>query len=143
MKNQRKFDKVSCSLMQAEIYARNSQLCKSCSNYGKKQYEELQTLVMPNGVIQERVLVDYPITPDYVKSFAQSADYHNDPATAMAMPPRGKNLGDITGLQEVLSKDMESARTLYSNLKAVFEKAQTALDTAQVQTKTETEENNG
>lgn len=139
MKNQRKFDKVNCNLMQAEIYARNSMLCKSCANYAKKQYVELQTRTTANGIVQERVHVDYPITPEYVKSFAQSADYHNDPAAAMAMPPRGKNLGDITGLQEVLSKDMESARALYGQLKQVFETAQTA----QTQQQAQTEVNNG
>lgn len=65
---------------------------------------------------------DYPITPEYVNSFVDSSDYHNDPLGAMArasLSPR-VNLGDITALQEVAKLDATSARELYSALSARF-----------------------
>lgn len=123
-----KVSKIRCNLMQADVYMRNPDICGDCQsnvkNVGKK-YFELVTKQMPNGMVQELVEVDYPITPASVKSYAASADYRNDINAALNSSPRGKNLGDLTKVQHVLSSDMETARNLYSNLKNIFEKAQT------------------
>lgn len=130
----KQFNRVNCNLLQAEIYARNAQMCLPCvHNYSGKKYNELRNVDVANGIAQVPVEVPYPITPDSVKSYAASADYRNDPATAMAMQPSAPNLGDLTDVQKVLSADMESARELYANLKQVFEnvsvvKTETAME---------------
>lgn len=123
----KQFNRVNCNLLQAEIYARNAQMCVPCvHNYSGKKYHELRNVDVANGMAQVPVAVPYPITPDSVKSYAASADYRNDPAAAMAMQPPAPNLGDLTDIQKVLSSDMESARELYANLKQVFEGAAAA-----------------
>lgn len=123
----KEFNRVNCNLLQAEIYARNAQMCVPCvHNYSGKKYNELRNVDVANGIAQVPVEVPYPITPDSVKSYAASADYRNDPAAAMAMQPPAPNLGDLTDVQKVLSADMESARELYANLKQVFESAAAA-----------------
>lgn len=128
-----KVSKVRCNLMQADVYLRNPDICGDCQsnvkNVGKKYYE-LITKQMPNGMVQELVEVDYPITPASVKSYAASADYRNDINSALSSTPRGKNLGDLTKVQQVLSSDMETARNLYGNLKKIFENAQTQAESS-------------
>lgn len=116
--------KVKCNLLQAEVYARNAELCTACAhNYKNKMYKELRNVQTADGMKQVLVDVPYPVTPESVKSYAASADYRNDVGAAMASPAPGANLGDLTDVQKVLSADMESARELYANLKAVFENA--------------------
>lgn len=109
------YNRVNCNLLQAEVYARNAQLLpKENHNYGNRKYMELRNVPYANGIRQEYVEVDYPITPETVKSYAASCDYHNDPAAAMATPPPGANLGDLTTLQDILSKDLEAARAAFA-----------------------------
>lgn len=131
----KEFTRVNCNLLQAEIYARNAQISGTCSHNYNATYKELRTIDTPTGIRQVLVDVPYPVTPESVKSYAASADYRNDPAAAMATPAPSANLGDLTDVQKVLSADMESARALYSNLKAVFDnQPATAADTAAVAT---------
>lgn len=128
----KEFTRVNCNLLQADIYARNAQICGTCSHNYNATYKELRTLDTPTGIRQVLVDVPYPVTPESVKSYAVSADYRNDPAAAMAMPAPSANLGDLTDVQKVLSADMESARALYSNLKAVFDSQPATVATAAV-----------
>lgn len=134
----KEFTRVNCNLLQADIYARNAQICGTCSHNYNATYKELRTIDTPTGIRQVLVDVPYPVTPDSVKSYAASADYRNDPAAAMAMSAPSANLGDLTDVQKVLSADMESARALYSNLKAVFDSQPATAATAAVATENTT-----
>lgn len=55
----------------------------------------------------ERVTVNpYPITGEYVNSFADSTNYRLDVAQAVSRPA-GRNLGDVSAMQELLSLSKE------------------------------------
>lgn len=80
-----------------------------------RRYFELEEHTDEKGFTGE-VLVekDYPITSDYVSSFAASSDYHSDPVGAINRAPVRRNLGDITALQESLNLDYDTARHVYN-----------------------------
>lgn len=82
------------------------------------KYFELREIQTPEGFVEKLVEVDYPITPDYVKSFANSTDYRNDLERAINEPARGANLGDLTGFQDITSMDMTAVREMQVKLKA-------------------------
>ena len=77
---------------------------------------------------------EYPITPETVKSYAESADYHTDPASAAAAAaanPR-KSLGDIRDIQKVASMDsaqfLELARRMNAAAEEIQKKAAAAAE---------------
>lgn len=138
--------RVRCNLLQAEIYVRSPECCIDCKSPQKSKdtYFELREKLVKNGTVQELVEVDYPITPESVKSYAAAADYRNDVNAALAAEPRGNNLGDLTAVQELLSSDTEKARALYQNLKKVFEEANVVHGATETpKTEKVTEVNNG
>lgn len=80
-------------------------------------YFELQTKEAPNGLIQELVEVEYPITPESVKSFVEDTDYKKNPELLQANAGR-KNLGDVTSMQDLQKMDMSAMRAEISALSA-------------------------
>lgn len=114
----KKLSRVPMNLLSATIYARNVEPLSGARKQviqGKKYYE-LRNIATEDGVIQKMVEVDYPITPDYVKSFEQSANYKNDLETARNMQPSGTNLGDITALQELVKMEKSAVDELVNRL---------------------------
>lgn len=85
-----------------------------------EKYLSVDEITTDKGIELKYTEHDYPITPEYVNSFADSSDYRRDPMGAIANGSKRPNLGDITEMQEVASMDMESARSLYEQLKAKF-----------------------
>ena len=71
---------------------------KSYKVYAKVRDEHNQRV----GKVVER---EYPVTPEAVKSFRDIADYHTDPAAAVASAPSRKNLGDIRDMQSIAKMD--------------------------------------
>lgn len=88
------------------------------------KYESIDEVTTDKGVELRYTEHDYPITPEYVNSFAESADYRRDPISAIANGGSRKNLGDITDMQNVSAMDTEQARNLYEQLKQKFGKAE-------------------
>lgn len=82
----------------------------------KDTFLSIDEVLSDDGVKIVSTVNDYPITPEYVNSFVESSDYHNDIQGAVLNSRPRQNLGDITGFQDVASMDMESARMLYSQL---------------------------
>lgn len=80
-------------------------------------YFELQTKEAPNGIVQELVEVEYPITPESVKSFVEETDYKKNPELLQANAGR-KNLGDVTAMQDLQKLDMSAMRAQISALSA-------------------------
>lgn len=80
-------------------------------------YESLEKVDLPSGYVQTIVEKDYPITKESVTSFADGADYKNDPLQAIANAPQRVNLGDITQAQEFLQNPLNFAR-VYEDTKA-------------------------
>lgn len=102
-------EKVRVNLLIADIYACEPIRCSQAS----KVYQELVEVVQPDGsVIEKLVERPYDITPEYVKSFEQSADYRLDPNGAVANAPKRNNLGDITAIQNISNMDSSALAEL-------------------------------
>ena len=117
MKNQTK--KVRLNIIQAEVYARNPQILTGVN--GKRSdttYYELREHVKGNATYNELVAVPYPVTAESVNSFEMSTDYKRDVESAMNMPARGVNLGDIVDMQRVMTMDKSEAQKLIGELNA-------------------------
>lgn len=125
MKNQTK--KVRLNIIQAEVYARNPQILAGVQ--GKRSgdvYYELRERVQGNATYNELVPVPYPVTAESVNSFETSTDYKRDVESAMNMPARGVNLGDIVDMQRVMSMDKAEAQKLVGELNAKILAGKTA-----------------
>ena len=95
--------KLPTNLVMADLYAYRPEPVKGLS---QDKYYELVEVIQPDGSRKEKLVKqDYPITAEYVKSFEQSADYKLDVDGAIAAGHSGKNLGDVTALQELYAMD--------------------------------------
>lgn len=74
-------------------------------DYLQDKYTELVENADWNGITFQFVEKDYPITAEYVQSFLAGSDYRLDYANSVGLPARGINLGDVTNIMEILSKD--------------------------------------
>ena len=80
-------------------------------------YLELRDVLHDEGFRREELIrFDYPFTPDYVNSFAGSADYHNDPVGAINNAPKRENLGDIRGIQSAMHLDTDGVHGVRSRI---------------------------
>lgn len=75
-----------------------------------KKIYVLERQQVGNGFQDVLVEKDYPITSESVTSYADGADYRNDPAQAIANAPTRVNLGDITEAQDFLSNPQNFMR---------------------------------
>lgn len=136
--------KVPLNLVQGEFWSRKYSLKDgTVLQPGSDKYFELREIQLENGIIEKLVEVDYPITPDYVKSFASSCDYRNDIDAALNSPPRGQNLGDVTSLQDILSMDLSSVRDMQAKLAEVEKTLQSAQSAQSAQNIQNEVNNNG
>lgn len=95
------------------------------TQYPKKQYLscDVITTIGPDGVPvakHEFSLHDYEITPDSVDSQVEAADYRNDVMGAIAGSKPGKNLGDVSSMQDILDMDDSQAFALMAQLQERF-----------------------
>lgn len=111
--------RVRCNLLEAEVYVRFP--VRVCGKDEVKQYLELQEVQCRDGVREEYVLVDYPVTAESVNSFADSADYRTNPEVINQAQKR-ENLGDIVQAQQLLRNDMSGMRELIANAKDTLSK---------------------
>ena len=88
-------------------------------------YYELVREVKPEGIIESMREMPYPHTVESVKSYAEAADYRNDPLSAMVLASKNprKNLGDIRETQNILRMDSQSVQALLKTLQDAFAKA--------------------
>lgn len=113
--------RVNSHLLQQNCFIRDcvsscsSEPLEKCSSY--LSIDEVST---PKGVELRETVNPYPITPQYVNSFADSSDYRRDPVSAINNASKRINLGDITQIQDVASMDSSQARSLYEQLSKRF-----------------------
>lgn len=86
-------------------------------------YLSLDEEVSSEGVKIVKKPVPYHITPDFVSSFADSADYRRDPANAVANGVSRRNLADCTDFQKIVGMDSAAQYELYNQLKTKFSKS--------------------
>lgn len=111
---------IKTNLIRQNCFLVDKVVSQSTSSAIPDQFESLDEVVVDNGVELRRVVQDYPITPEYVSSFADSADYRNDMSSSLSSKPTRPNLGDVRDIQSVSNMDMTEARALYKQLVSKF-----------------------
>lgn len=91
-----------------------------CKKY-QTQFVSCDEINDSDGVKVVESVHDYPITPEYVNSFAASSDYRSDVVGVIQNSPKRQNLGDLSNISELLSSGAD-LRPLYEQLAARFSK---------------------
>lgn len=86
------------------------------------KYGSLERKQLPNGFTEQVEERDYPITSDSVTSYADGADYRNDPLQAIANAPKRVNLGDVTEVQKFVQNDPQNAVRVFRDVLSRLEK---------------------
>ncbi|WGL31075.1 hypothetical protein [Dipodfec virus UOA04_Rod_707] len=134
--------RVQSNLLQQNVFVREAVNLLSLQPAAQKTYETLDEVISDDGVKLVSRVVDYPITPEYVSSFADGCDYRLDPFAAANRPAVSKNLGDIRGTQELSNMDTEALLKYTQDLLTRVQAAQQ--NKIQVENQTNnTEVNNG
>lgn len=114
--------RVQSNLLQQNCFVRESVRSSDLVNSSSPEvFLSLDEVVTSKGVNLVQDEFPYPITPQYVNSFVDMADYRNDPFGSVSSSVRRSNLGDIRDVQRLSELDTESARILFDELKARFE----------------------
>lgn len=128
-----KCKKVRLNLIQADVYARHPEMLQTVAHSPAPQkYYELVKKVTPYGEVEGVVEKDYPITQDYVASYASGVDYKRDLETAMSAPKKSAGLGDVTSIQELMAMDTSAVRAMLDKVDSL-KKAQSAASAAAAQ----------
>lgn len=119
-----KCKRLQSNLLQQNVYIRDCSPVKEVSVPAVSSYPELERKETQYGFEEKVVQRDYPITPEYVNSFAETADYKNNLSEAMNAPPRGKGLGDLRDVQELQNMDsVEISRRIAELQKVLSQKS--------------------
>lgn len=111
---------ITCNLLHFEMSKRvPANVEKVIKQPHTKKYFELIEKTTDSGIVEELVEREYPITPDYVKSFEASANYKNDVNNAMANGVSGTNIGDGVSIQQLQNMDISAIRDLQSKLNQI------------------------
>lgn len=116
--------RVVSNLLQQDVYVRDLRCSKPlafhrCPSTYFAEFVE----VKDNSEVHSLKEVDYPITPEYVNSFVDSVDYRINPLDC-PQQPRGKNLGDVTCVQELFGLDSSVLQSKISELRSQLEALQ-------------------
>lgn len=130
---------LNTNLLEQNCYIRDIVLrIDKQSSTSELFYDSINEVTDGMSLRHEVVQVPYEITPQYVNSFVDSADYRNNPVAAIVNAPHRTNLGDIREYQQINEMDDTQASKLYAQLKERFSKAQ-AQAQAQAQTQAQTQ----
>ena len=90
--------------------------CSKALPENSKYYDLVEVEREDGSRIEKLIEQDYPITPEYVKSFEQSADYRLDVDGAIANGHGRKNLGDVSRVQSLYNMDTAEIEALGKKL---------------------------
>lgn len=124
--NNTTIDRMTQSTLLKNVFLRDTVPASQVHLSETKTYNELRTVEKPNGFVQELVTVDYPITAEYVASYADGADYHKDPLGAQMRATPRRNLGDITDVQSLLNSDISGFKELLFAVADKFKNQETS-----------------
>lgn len=116
-----KTNKIPSNLLQHNCYLRDVvPVFDKKTEYGDQIYLNVEEVTSIDSLsLKHDVTVQpYEITPQYVNSFVESADYRRDPFQAVLSAPKRKGLGDIRDLQKVNAMDDTQASTLFNQVKS-------------------------
>lgn len=112
---------IPVNLIQQNCFIRDvTRLSPNSYSSSPDTYLSLDEVATPTGIELRANVNDYPITPAYVRSFADSSDYRNDLASALSAKSSRPNLGDVSDIQKIASMDASQARALYNQLVSAF-----------------------
>lgn len=116
---------LKTNLIQQNCYVR---ICAPCVDLNTQQsekfYESMEEITEGDCLRHVKSTVPYEITSDYVNSFADSADFRNDPMNAIVNSVPRQGLGDVREFQKINEMDDTQAALLYKQLQERFSKAQ-------------------
>lgn len=118
--SQNKTRRLECNLIKQNVYVRDFVAPYDVPVELVSQYPELKREDTQFGFEEKVVVSDYPITPETVNSYAETADYRNNLQEALNSPSRGKGLGDIRDLQDLQNLDTSVIRERLASLNAVL-----------------------
>lgn len=116
--------KIRSNILMQDVYIRENSLaaCRTVDTARSPvEYDSLDRVPCeksPLGFEDKITKQSYPITPEYVASFSNSADYHSDVSAAMtaSASSAGKNLGDVRAMQDVNSMDSSQLSELLTSV---------------------------
>lgn len=121
--------KVKMNLIQQDVFVRAvTEGVDLKKDFLIDSYVSCDEVVKENGTEYVSTLQEYPITPDSVNSYADGTNYRNDLSAFGNRPAPGRNLGDVSAIQEILAQSPEKISELFgrfSNLKASQKKTET------------------
>lgn len=126
MSNARVNQPIVTHLIKQNCFTRDVTVHSSVPVRSPVYFTSLDEVSTPNGVEIKITENEYPITPQYVNSFVDSADYRRDPLGAIANAPQRRNLGDVREIQNVSQMDTSELLNLYNQLKTRFGEAKNA-----------------
>lgn len=119
-----------CKRVQSNLLKQNCFLHDVClptdvrTVYKQEEYAVLESKTVDNGVKEEISFRPYPITSEYVSSFASSCDVSRDIGCLSSNMKEGRtNLGDIRETQKFSKMDLSQIRALIEHLQSVADKA--------------------
>lgn len=130
--------RIRSNLLQQNCFVRDiSAAVDLAAPFEDSTFVSLDEKVTESGLEFSYNEYPYHITPQYVNSFAEGADYHRDPLSAISSSAPRVNLNDIRNLQDVSSMDTEQSLALFKQLQAKFAQTQTQTE---IQTQTQDSE---
>lgn len=122
---QKQPEKLKTGLVRTNVYIHEvAPLVDKKSIYHDKYYLSMEEKIGEDNALRHVVSeIPYEITPDYVNSFTDSADYRRDPVAAVINSTPRQNLGDVTEFQKINELDDSQAAALFAQLKERFAKA--------------------
>lgn len=119
-----KCKRVVSRLLSQDCYVRYKEpVLDARRDYSQTDYVTQDEVVEVDGIKVVRRVEPYPITPEYVNSFASACDYKSDPLNNLGVSRLG--LGDITALQD--AHDVEGLVALRDRITSAL----SALNTSQ------------
>lgn len=115
-------NRLQSNLLQQNCFVRDVvRLDTDCSLCDQPStYVSLDEVVSSDGVKLVETSNPYPITPDYVNSFAEGSEYRLDPLNALNNSVKRRNLGDVRGIQDISNMDNDQLVSLFEQLKSRF-----------------------
>ncbi|UPW41073.1 hypothetical protein [Sigmofec virus UA08Rod_5614] len=134
---------LATNILRQNCYVRDtvSVLDEMC-DYSISSYVSLDEKHTDDGIDLEYNTYDYPITPDFVESFAPGTDFRINPEIVTKSTPRF-NYNDVSVMQYLSSLDSTERLAFLSSLQAKFAtpEVKNATDTPATQTGLGSEQN--
>lgn len=111
-------NKLHCNLLMQDVFCRDVVAFKKDikNDYLIKSYRS-QDRVVEDSCVKDKISIqEYPITPESVNSFQDCTNYKLDVDSAVSASPRGKNLGDVSAVQQLLQMSPEDLHSFFSTI---------------------------